>query len=144
VSPTTNSSVPTEPDHDALKTEADLTGEYIALRDEAKRQEMQHKENMEARYSRRMDEIERKMLARLDKGGVKSFKTDLGTAFKKISTRYSVGDADELFAWIEANGQQQMLKKDIRQDPIRDYLEEHQSLPPGVKVYSEVVVQFRK
>jgi hypothetical protein len=138
------SSTTAPPDPDAQKTEAQLTGEYIALRDEQKRREAAHKEAMEAQFSRRMDEIEGKMLQRLNNGNMTQVKTTEGTAFKKTNTRYSVGNPDELFAWIEANGQTDMLKRDIRQAAVADYLEEHKALPPGIATYSEVVVQFRK
>jgi hypothetical protein len=131
-------------DPDSGYTEAELIEQYIKLRDEKKRREAKHKEEMEAQFDRRMDEIEQKVKARLDAGNMTSFKTPEGTAFKKTVTRYSVGDGDEFFTWVENNNRSDMLIKNIRQEPVRDYYEQFNALPPGIAVYSEVVVQFRK
>ena len=154
--PQTTQSVPQSvDDYDADKTEGDLTGEYIALRDAKKEAEAKHKEEVEARYDRRMDEIEKKMLARLTNAGAKSIKTTQGTAFKKRNTKYSVAD-DSFWAWVDANHQQDMLVKGIRQTAVADYVEAMEAkaketgdttlviVPPGVSVFSETVVQFRK
>lgn len=131
-------------DPDAQHTEAELIEQYIQLRDEKKRREAAHKEAMAAQFDERMDQIEQKVKARLDAGNMTAFKTPAGTAFTKTVTRYSVGDGLEFFNWVEQTGNTDMLKKDVRQDPVRDFFEKHNELPPGIAVYSEVVVQFRK
>lgn len=135
---------PATPDPDDKFTEAELIEQYIALRDEKKRREQAHKEQIEAQFNVRMDRIESVMKARLDRGNLKQFKADTGTAFTKTVSRYSVGDADVFMSWVEANGKTEMLKRDIKQDPMREYFEETGTLPPGISVYSEAVVQFRR
>ena len=130
-------------DPDDTKTNADLTEEYINLRDEKREIQERHKEELEPLQAR-MNQIEAKMLARLDREGVQSVKTTKGTAFKKTSTTYKIGDAEVLFPWIEANGRTDMLAKSIRPDAMREYAEEHKTLPPGVEATSFTVVQFRK
>jgi hypothetical protein len=140
----TGALAPNSDDPDAKFTEAELIEQYIKLRDEKKRREAKHKEEMEAQFDKRMDEIETKVKARLDAGNMTSFKTPEGTAFKKTNTRYSVGDGEAFFTWVEQHGRSDMLKKDVRQDPVREYVEQHNEAPPGIAVYSEVVVQFRR
>lgn len=130
-------------DADVGKNEADLTGEYIRLRNQKAEMEKAHKELLEPLVTR-MDEIEGKMLARLNAGGVESFKTTAGTAFKKLSTKFSVEDPQAFMAWVESTGNSQLLKRDVRQEEVRDFFDENAYLPPGVKVFSEFVVQFRK
>lgn len=132
-----------EPLPEVDKSDADLTGEYIALRDEKKVIASRHQDEL-APINDRMARIEAVMLARLDRQEVQSVKTTKGTAFKKTSVSYSVGDPEVLFPWIEANGRTDMLAKSIRPDAMREYAEEHKSLPPGVEVFSRTVVQFRK
>jgi hypothetical protein len=134
---------PPTPYPEADKSDADLTGEYIALRDEKKVIASRHQDEL-APINDRMARIEAVMLARLDRQEVQSVKTTKGTAFKKTSTSYSVGDPEVLFPWIEANGRTDMLTKAIRPDAMREYAEEHKALPPGVEVFSRTVVQFRK
>lgn len=130
-------------DPDDAKNNADLTEEYIALRDEKREIQSRHQDEL-APLQDRMGQIEMKMLARLDREGVQSVKTTKGTAFKKTSTTYSIGDAEALFPWIEAMGRTDMLTKAIRPDAMREYAEQHGTLPPGVEATSRVVVQFRK
>jgi hypothetical protein len=134
---------PTQPLPEADKSDADLTGEYIALRDEKKVIASRHQDEL-APINDRMARIEAVMLARLDRQEVQSVKTTKGTAFKKTQTSYSVGDPEVLFPWIEANGRSDMLARSIRPDAMREYAEEHKALPPGVEVFSRTVVQFRK
>lgn len=128
---------------DDSKNDAQLTEEYIALRDEKKAICSRHADEL-APLSDRMAAIEATMLARLDAQGVQSVKTTKGTAFKKTSTSFSVGDPDALFPWIEANGRTDMLSRSIRPDAMREYAEQHGTLPPGVEVFAKTVVQFRK
>lgn len=136
-------SAPTTLGPDAGKTEADLTEEYIGLRDAKKAMAERHANEL-APISDRMGAIEQTMLARLDASGVQSLRTTMGTVFKKLTTRYSVGDPDKLFSWVEANGQLDMLARSIKQDAVRSYFEETGTLPPGVEVFSQFGVQFRK
>jgi len=136
--------VPAAPDPDDKHTEAELIEQYIALRDEKKRREAAHKEAIDKQFVQRMDRIETVMKGRLDRGNLTQFKADTGTAFTKTVSRYSVDDAAVFMPWVEANGQTDMLKRDVKQDPVRDYFEHTGTLPPGIKVWSEVVVQFRR
>jgi hypothetical protein len=131
------------PDPDAGKNEADLTAEYIALRNQKGELAAKAKADLEP-VERRMDEIEAKMLARLNAGGVESFKTTAGTAFKKLSTKFSINEPEQFLTWVEQWGQQQLLKRDVRQSEVAEFLAENGYVPPGIKVFSEFVVQFRK
>lgn len=130
-------------DPDDAKTEADLTEEYIALRDRKKEVADRHVDEL-APLNDRMGAIEQLVLARLNASGVESVRTTKGTAFKKTTTRYNVADGEKLFQWIEANGRLDMVTRGIRQEAVREFAEETNSLPPGLDVFSQVVVQFRK
>jgi hypothetical protein len=130
-------------DTDIGKTEADLVEEYITLRNTKGEVNEQAKAQLDP-INKRMDEIERKMLARLANGGVDSLRTSAGTAFKKLSTKFSVENPEQLMAWVESTSNQQLLKRDVRQDEVREFMDTNGYVPPGVKVFSEFVVQFRK
>jgi hypothetical protein len=128
---------------DASKNEAELTAEYIELRNAKKSMAERQAEEL-APYNDRMIAIEQTMLARLNASGVESVRTTEGTAFKKMTTRYNVEDAEKLFPWIEANGQTDMLARSVKQDAVREYFETTGHLPPGIGVFSQIGVQFRK
>jgi hypothetical protein len=129
-------------DPDAIKTPAELTIEYIDLRNAKKRLLDEQAEALRP-FNDRMATIEAKMLARLDAAGVESMRTANGTAFKKVSTSYTVNDPEALFSWIEANGRLDMVARSIKQDTMREFAEEHKTLPPGVDTFARVAVQFR-
>lgn len=123
--------------------ENDLTFEYIALRDRKKVVADQHADELKP-LNDRMAEIEADMLARLGNAGVESLRTPSGTAFKKTTTRYNVEDGEVLVEWLQQNNRLDMMARSIKQDAIREFAEETNTLPPGIGVFSQVVVQFRK
>ncbi len=134
---------PLPPAPNAVPNENDLTFEYIALRDRKKVVADQHAEEMEP-LNKRMAEIEQDMLARLGNAGVESLRTPSGTAFKKTTTRYNVEDGEVLVEWLKQNDRLDMMARSIKQEAIREFAEETNTLPPGIGVFSQVVVQFRK
>lgn len=134
---------PPATDPDAALNEAQLTGEYIALRDAIKDVKSRHADEL-APFTDRMTKIESTMLARLSAAGVKSLNTTNGTAYQEIKQQFSVEDGDAWFAWVAANNRMDMLTKSARQDAIREFVDERQAVPPGIKVHQETVVRFRK
>lgn len=123
--------------------EGQLAQRYIELRDRVKAETEAFNNGINV-FKDEMSRIESLSLARLNAGGVDSFRTGHGTVFKKLTTRYSVDDPETFKAWVMAQGNVDMFPSSVKQESVRAYIEEHNAVPPGLKVFSEWGVQFRK
>lgn len=71
-----------------------------------------------------------KMLA----GNMQQLKiTGVGQAYFTTKTRSSVNDWDALLAHIREQNLWQLLTKAVGKEAVKEYLDERQELPPGVK-----------
>lgn len=88
--------------------------------------------------------------------GVKSFKTDSGSAFRTIKTAYRIRDWEEYSKWILETGNIHCLEKRPAKLAVQEIIAEQEAqsndesvdvstlLPPGLDLYQEVEFQFRK
>lgn len=76
--------------------------------------------------------------------GVESFKTAAGTAFQKTNSSYTVEDPSAFRAWLEETGMYLLLDTRVSKSALEEFMQAHPTLPPGIKVRSETVVQVRK
>lgn len=71
-------------------------------------------------------------------GGVDSFATPEGTAFRKVKEFYRVGDWDGLAAYVLETGNIHLLHKRVSTIAAREIKQATGSLPPGVEFTEEV------
>ena len=93
--------------------------------------------------------------------GVRSFKTDSGSAFRNTKTSYRIRDWDEYSKWILETGNIHCLEKRPAKLAVQEIISEKEALlaeqdsqdteadiasllPPGLDLYQEVEFQFRK
>ncbi len=107
-----------------------------------------------------MEMIKTKLKAMAEELGVESFKTPDGTAFKAKNDFVSVTDWDEILcfciaplfpdlcgsALLERVDQSNLdyLSKGILKTAVKDHLDKHKVLPPGVKYEVKRVMNIRK
>ena len=116
---------------------------YIKLRSQ--------KEVVEADVKQQVAGIKEKMLkleawiqAKADETGVKSFKTDHGTAFMSTSDFASVGNWDAVLEFIQKNEAYDLLNKAVNKKAVREYLDANGAVPPGVNFGTKIGVSVRR
>ena len=116
---------------------------YIALRNQ--------KEVLEADTKERVVGIKEKMLkleawiqAKSDETGVKSFKTDHGTAFLTTSDYASVANWDAVLAFVKENEAWDMLTRGVNKRSVRGYIDANKTVPDGVNFGTKIGVSVRR
>lgn len=120
-----------------------MVDKYRRLRDRKKALEAALKDQITP-YREAMDQLETVILDALNRAGVESIRTRSGTAFKTTRTSYVVRDPAVFREWIEANGRFDLLETRVSKDGIETLLQSGASLPLGIGISSEVVVNIRK
>ena len=120
-----------------------VVGAYIALRDQ--------KEVLEADTREKVVGIKEKMLkleawiqAKSDETGVKSFKTDHGTAFLTTSDYASVANWDAVLAFVKENEAWDMLTRGVNKRSVRGYIDANKTVPDGVNFGTKIGVSVRR
>lgn len=105
---------------------------YIDLRDDLERIDAESKAK-KAPVEAAMETLANVLLKLSnDQGGVKSFKTNSGIAFRQKVTRASVQNSDLLFEHVKATGDFHLLPKAVNKTAVQDYINTHEKPPPGV------------
>lgn len=85
------------------------------------------------------------MKDQMQAAGVKSVRTDYGTAMLSKKTRYWTGDWDAFKTFVKENDALDLFEKRIAQTNMSKFLEENPgTVPPGLNADSEYVVSVRK
>jgi len=116
---------------------------YITLRGQ--------KEAIEADTKDRLVGIKEKMLkleawiqVKSDETGVKSFKTDHGTAFLTTNDYATVADWDVVLAWVKENEAWDMLTRGVSKRSVRGYIDANKTVPDGVNFGTKIGVSVRR
>jgi len=120
-----------------------LTEVYIKIRDA--RAELKRKFDAEdAELRETQDGISRKLLDYCSETGVESARTEHGTFFRKMRTRYWATDWGAVHAFIMEKGMPELLEKRISQGTIAQLVNEEGIEVPGVNVDNEYVITVRR
>ena len=116
---------------------------YLTLR--------RNKEVIEADTKDRLVSIKEKMLkleawiqAKSDETGVKSFKTDHGTAFLTTSDYATVANWDAVMAWVKKNEAWDVLTRGVSKRAVRGYIDANKTVPDGVNFGTKIGVALRR
>jgi len=109
------------------------------------------KESLEADIKNRVSEIKENMVklegwikAESDRTGVKSFKTDYGTAFVTTSDFASVGDWDAVLGFVKEHDAFDMLTHGVNKTAVREYIDANKAIPSGVNYGTKIGVSVRR
>lgn len=127
-----------------MASAGDVIAAYLQLREQRDGVVKRHKEEL-APFNDKMTKLETFMLDLLNKAGVDSmaFK-GVGTMFKKTTQSTKVADWDAVLGWIRANEAWEFLERRVAKSVVQEYSESTGSIPPGVEVTTDTVVQIRK
>lgn len=115
---------------------------YLKLRGQKIAIELETKEKVKG-IKEKMDKLEAWIKTQADEQGVKSFKTDHGTAFLTTTDYANVADWDSVLEFIRENEAYDMLEKRISKTAVRGYIDQNKSVPPGVNYGTKLEVNFR-
>lgn len=116
---------------------------YIKLRDQKDEVKSRHKEEL-APINENMAKLEGWLHRELNKQGVDSFKTKMGTAFVQKATSVTVADWDVTLPFIKEKELWDLLEARVSKSAVQDYIESTKEVPPGVSVRVEEVVRVRR
>lgn len=116
---------------------------YITLRNEKAAIAAEVKERTDA-ITDKMNKLEGWIMAKADETGVKSFKTEHGTAFLSTTDFAGVADWDAVLDYIKANDAYDLLERRVSRNAVRSYIDSTGAVPAGVNFGTKVTVGFRK
>jgi len=83
------------------------------------------------------------LLEQAESEGVKSFRTNAGTAFVTTQDSATVADWDKVLSYIVENEGYDLLEKRVSKTVVRDFIEENGAPPPGVNFNSRRTINVR-
>lgn len=123
---------------------ADVIAMYLKLRQRKEDLESQIKDDIK-KVKSKMDKIESWLKAKADSEGVTNFKANgVGTAFLTTTDYASVSDWDSTLDFIKEHDAYEMLERRVAKKAVREYIEEHKQVPPGITYGTRVNVNVRK
>lgn len=125
------------------KEDGELMALYVKLRDTIEAKNKEFKEEQAKRVSL-MEQIEGVILERLNERKTTSTASDEFVAFKEPVTYCGVSDWDQVLAWVLEEAQYHFLNHSVNKNAVREYLDEHDDPPPGVKWTEETSLKIRR
>lgn len=117
--------------------------EYRTVRDGLNAERGKWKE-LEAKYKGVLDSIEVKLLQLANEQGVDSFKTQAGTAFKKVTDFVNIRNWEIFLPWAIDQDMTQMLGKKVAKTAVTEFMEANENrLPPGLEYGHKIEMQVR-
>jgi len=97
----------------------------------------------EAKIKLHMSVISMHLRNKGDMAGVDSFKTTAGTAYRKITEKFTIGDWDATSEYVLRTGNIHMLQKRVSPNAVKEIRSVDGALPPGIDVLEEVEFAVR-
>jgi len=129
---------------DVTPTPDALTRVFIKIRD--KRAELKAAfEQEDEKLEMQLNAIKSTLLDYCKREGVDSVRTESGTFYRTMKTRYWTNDWDSMNKFILEHAVPEFYEKRLNQTSVRQFLEENPDvLPPGLNTDSEYVITVRK
>lgn len=121
----------------------ELVAQFVKLRDSLKAADDAHKEKTrEAREYK--EQLEAKLLARLNEIGGNAVKTDHGTVYRTSRKSASIADGDAFRKFVQSNKLFDLVDWRANAPAIEDYIQENSAPPPGVNFSMTYTVGVRR
>lgn len=124
-------------------TPAEKVAAYIQLRDFKKSAEDEFKKSM-VRVNEAMDKLEAELLDTLNQSGANSLACDSGTVYKNTQLSATVENRDDFLGHVRKTDLWEALDVKANKTFIKEYMETHGVVPPGLKVTQMATVGVRR
>lgn len=121
----------------------DVIRTYMKLREQKAAIEAEAKDRL-AGLKVKMEKLEAYLKIQMDEQKLTSFKSEYGTAFLTTTDYANVSDWDATLDFVRTNDAFDMLEKRVSKLAVRDYIELHKKVPPGVTYGTKLEVNIRK
>lgn len=121
----------------------EMVGKFVALRDKIRKLDADHKEQM-APFREALDELNGLMLNHLNEVGADNVKTASGTVYKSSRKTAPIADRSAFWEYVQSNENFDLLDWKANVTAVGDFVEEHNSLPPGVSFNVHQTVGVRR
>ena len=99
----------------------------------------------EQEFNDKLDTIKSKLLEHCDSSGVESVRTNSGTFYRSVRTKFWTGDWEAMNRFMLENECVDLLEKRLHQGNMKQFLEENPDLlPPGLNCDSEYTITVRR
>ena len=121
-----------------------LVSAYRAIRN--KRSELAKEyDEQDQKLNDEQDVIKRELLSLCKRIDADSIKTKAGTVFRRVRTKYQVGDWEAVYKLIEKTKSFDLLEKRLNNKNMKAYIEENpEDLPRGLSPISEYTITVRR
>lgn len=109
--------------------------DYVAVRDKIREKEAAHKEELKP-LKAVLDKISGHLTKWLGDTKSESIRTEAGTCYLTTRWSASLADADAFLKFVRETNNFDLLDRKANATAVRDYVEEHHCLPPGVNLSS--------
>ena len=113
----------------------DLVAQYVALRDKLKAADEDHKRKT-ANGREYLEQLNSKLLERLNDVGGQSVKTEHGTVYRSTKRSASIADGDAFRTFVREHELFDLVDWRANANAVDDYIKDQGAPPPGVN-YSE-------
>lgn len=117
--------------------------QYVRLRDEIKRRDDQHKDEMKP-FREMLEKLNGLLLSHLNEVGGESVKTDAGTVYRTPKKAASIADGDAFMRFVIDNQAWDLLDRKANVTAVEGFIEENSAPPPGVNFSITNVVGVRR
>ena len=99
----------------------------------------------EQEFNDRLDVIKNILLDHCESSGVESVRTNSGTFYRSVRTKFWTGDWEAMNRFMLENECVDLLEKRLHQGNMKQFLEENPDLlPPGLNCDSEYTITVRR
>lgn len=121
-----------------------LVGVYIKIRDK-KLQIVTEMKKQEQDLEEKLEKVKTALLEHCKATGLESGKTELGSFYRSVRTKYWTSDWDSMNKFMIQNDAVDLLEKRIHQGNMKQFLEENPDLhPPGLNTDREFTITVRR
>lgn len=122
---------------------SEVVSKYLELRRAKEALDEEHKAKTD-KIKKAMGQLESFFLGYFDKTGQTQLKTDEATVFVKTTDYAQVADWDAVLGFVTTNESWEFLEKRISKNAVKDYIQQHNEVPPGVNYGTKLSVNVRK
>lgn len=131
-----------KPSAETVDTMGETVAEFVELRDKVRKLDALHNERIKP-LKDKLVQLSGDMLELLNKNGVDSMSTAVGTAYKTTRTTASLEDAESFIDFVTETGRIELLDRRANITSVQEYYEECEEYPPGVKINALMTVGVR-